>query len=171
MSEALLRSARQQDALELRFHQEGDRQAHSLFWIRDGEAVPILRSLEGDDQSVWPPSPPLQQLSIEHRASGDVALLVGMAGKSHWSLSVESLSAGRLRFEAACRLSPADAHQPAHTRWLGSTYVMDAESPLTNSVPESSIVIVETDQWTFRPAAETLDKRGLAVWSYTLGLA
>ncbi len=66
----------------------------------------MLASEEGSDQDEWPPSPPLQQLHVEDRAGGGrVALLVGMAGQSHWSLSVEALPALRqLVFDAACRL-------------------------------------------------------------------
>lgn len=193
-SDQMLRSARGQESLELRFRQHGDRQGHSLAWVREGQSTTMLESLEGDDQSAWPPSPPLQQLSIEQRETGDVALLVGMAGKSHWSLSVEALPDGALRFEAACRLSPAEAQLPAHARWLGSTYRIAgiepvdlcdsaagddedggaprarADLPLQCTVPDHSQAIEEHDQWTLRPATMTVNDRGLAVWGYTLRL-
>jgi anti-sigma factor RsiW len=63
-----------------------------------------------------PASPPLQSLSIEPGAAGPVALLVGMAGDAHWSLSVATeAGAAALVFDAACRAkSPPD--------YLGSRY-------------------------------------------------
>ncbi len=66
---------------------------------------PLAESVEGTDEEVWPASPALQQLSIEHRERVDVALLVGMSGRSHWSLSIEAeQGTGTLRFDAACRV-------------------------------------------------------------------
>lgn len=75
----------------------------------------LLESVEGGGDDPWPPSPPLQELHIERQAVGrEVALLVGRAGRSHWSLSVEAFE-NRLVLDAACRLS-TDAE------WLGSSY-------------------------------------------------
>ncbi|MFM7073965.1 MAG: hypothetical protein ACKO38_19435 [Planctomycetota bacterium] len=77
----------------------------------------LLESCEGQSGDIWPASPPLQQLLVESRAeAGQVALLVGMAGRSHWSLSVEPL-ADRIgfRFDAACRLS-------GPPEWLGHVW-------------------------------------------------
>lgn len=62
----------------------------------------------------------MQDLSVERRRSGDVALLVGMSGKSHFSLSVEVIENG-LEFDVACRVSGAAA-------MLGSSY--HSELPL-----------------------------------------
>ncbi len=82
-----------------------------------------LTSEEGDDRDQWPLSPPLQQSSMETAAHGrNIALLVGMAGKSHWSVSVECDPAtSSLVFDVACRVG----RQP---RWLGTTY--RANSPI-----------------------------------------
>jgi len=41
--------------------------------------------------------------------------MVGMAGHSHWSLSLEAKDDGRLVFDVACRVGKAVA-------WLGSQY-------------------------------------------------
>jgi hypothetical protein len=110
--------------LVARFSRCGDRYAHHvLLWHGDGESL-LLRSDEGDARADWPPSPPLQQVTLEDRRAdgrvlllvGMVLLLVGMAGQSHWSLSVEAdASATSLIFDVACRAKSAPGS-------LGSRY-------------------------------------------------
>lgn len=123
--------------LGLRFVRRGDRLHQSIEWLAAADsqstvsagqsagvdrsttrfAPCLLESLEGQSGDIWPASPPMQQLLIESRAeAGHVALLVGMAGRSHWSLSVEPL-ADRVgfRFDAACRLS-------GPPEWLGHAW-------------------------------------------------
>jgi len=102
--------------LRLEFAWRRDRFQHKLAALIDGRAVLLLESVEGSDEA-WPPSPPLQQLSIEEtRLGARVALLVGMAGRSHWSLSVEPGDEPKsLIFDAAC-LVRGDVGQ------LGSAY-------------------------------------------------
>ncbi len=65
----------------------------------------------------WPPSPPLTEVSLVEVGSRGALLGVGLAGRSHFSLSVVacSLRGDTLLFEVACRI-----HEPAG--WLGSTY-------------------------------------------------
>ncbi len=65
----------------------------------------LLESLESDSTADWPVSPPLQFVSIENRPKKlPVALLMGMAGGSHWSASIEQYPAERtIRFDIACR--------------------------------------------------------------------
>ena len=67
----------------------------------------VLQSVEGDAQEPWPASPPLQSVSLEKLADGrQAALLVGMAGRSHWSASVETMpQQAALVFDVACRLT------------------------------------------------------------------
>ena len=56
--------------------------------IIDGEReISLLRSIEGDGQLAWPPSPPLQDVSEHELPAGDAILGVGMAGSNHWSAS------------------------------------------------------------------------------------
>ncbi len=118
------RAAADGGRLRLRFVRRDDRVHQTVEWFDAvaGEFVPLLESREGESSDVWPASPPLQQFLIESRgAAGQVALLVGMAGRSHWSLSVEPL-ADRVgfRFDAACRLGgPPD--------WLGNTWRLAPE--------------------------------------------
>jgi hypothetical protein len=83
----------------------GDRFGHQVKWIDDGRVVGLLTSAESSPATHPPFSPPLQQLHVEHRA-GDlqVALLVGMSGHDHWSMSVEVPRQGKcLTFDVACR--------------------------------------------------------------------
>lgn len=101
--------------LSIEFRRTTDRYAHQIFIVRGGQRRLLLESVEGGGDDPWPPSPPLQELHIERQADGrQVALLVGRAGRSHWSLSVEPFE-NRLVFDAACRLSTEAA-------WLGSSY-------------------------------------------------
>jgi len=106
------------------FTRVGDRFAHRIEWVSraTGETVACLESLEGTPEDSWPPSPPLKELHYEERAAQTVALAVGMAGRSHWSLAVEADSddlvpddGGRFVFDVACRITG----EPA---WLGSRY-------------------------------------------------
>ena len=105
--------------LRLSFYWHGDRYAHRVSLVDGGaEATSLLASVEdvGDDPA-WPCSPPLQQLHIEDRAGGAAAMLVGMAGRSHWSMSVESRPAAReLHFDLACRLQQRP-EMPLSTRY------------------------------------------------------
>jgi hypothetical protein len=92
--------------LQVQFARRGDRYAHEICLRRGGAWVAVLSSVEGTPDDAWPHSPPLQSLHVERRADGrQVALLVGMAGKGHWSASVELDAAGeQARFEVACRV-------------------------------------------------------------------
>lgn len=104
--------------LRLVFDWQGDRYGHVLEWFQGATTIPLLESVEGDASRHWPPSPPLQQGSIQPlTAAKSVAFLLGMAGKSHWSLAVEQgpSDGASLVFDLACRLSRSPD-------WLGSSY-------------------------------------------------
>jgi hypothetical protein len=92
--------------LRVTFLWHRDRFAHTIAACDGDRLVPLLASTEGAEQDDWPPSPALQQLSIEDRGGGNcVALLVGMAGTSHWSVSAETQpDARRIEFDVACRI-------------------------------------------------------------------
>ncbi len=104
--------------LSVGFEQAGDRHAH---WIEVGDDAAggqrWLESIEGTASESWPASPALQSLHVEERGRDiRVALLVGMAGGSHWSMSVEAdASRGQLTFDVACRTRDVPA-------FLGSSY-------------------------------------------------
>lgn len=116
--------------LRVVFWRQADRFAHRVELVADDHqpgAAPLLVSVEGAPTDQWPPSPPLQQLQVQPQPDGSTAaLLVGMAGRSHWSLSVAAdLPAGGLVFDVACRL------QSAPSGFLGSTYCPAPIAPPT----------------------------------------
>jgi hypothetical protein len=102
--------------LVVEFFKARDRFAHRVLCVNGESSLALFESVEGGDED-WPPSPPLQQLDQSQSENGRLALLlVGMAGRSHWSLSVEADPSSRsLIFDVACRASVAP-------RWLGSSY-------------------------------------------------
>lgn len=87
------------------FWREADRFRHQVTLDASAGQRLWLASVEGAADDIWPPSPPLQELHLEQRPGGiQVALLVGRAGRAHWSLSVEADgSRGTLLFDVACR--------------------------------------------------------------------
>ncbi len=104
--------------LEVRFVRHADRVGHEIWLRANTDWQPVLISSEGTPQEDWPASPPLQSAAVEQREPGaPLALLVGMAGKSHWSASVvPDAASDRLQFELATRVR---VNQIA---FLGSTY-------------------------------------------------
>lgn len=154
--------------LRVEFFWQTDRYAHRLV-ASDGAT--LLTSIEGTDEDIWPPSPPLQQLSVEELRPGtEVMLLVGMAGKSHWSVSIEPQadSAGFI-FDVACRL-----REPA--RWVGSSYrIANSAQPslrLTslpiNDTPVSCHIAERRDEAIVTPAAGVPEGSGTVRWKYLL---
>jgi hypothetical protein len=109
--------------LELRFERCGDRFRHQVGLAGGLGSDVVLRSIEGQPDDEWPPSPPLQSMHLATDPNGRRRLmLVGMAGSSHWSMTVEAeVAHDRFHFDVACRVR----EQP---HYLGSRY--DA---LTNS--------------------------------------
>jgi hypothetical protein len=100
------------------FAWQGDRFAHQVQGLLGGQWVHLLQSLEDSAAGDWPPAPPLQSGQLEARAGpSPVALLVGMAGKSHWSLAVQVVESGALLFDVACRVREPPG-------FLGSIYTL-----------------------------------------------
>jgi hypothetical protein len=117
--------------LGVRFVFREDRYAHEV-WFDDGSAwACILQSVEGSPSEAWPASPPWQSLHLESRSDGrQLALLVGMAGKNHWSASIELDPAkAQVHFDIACRVRGAE-RGPLASRYraLGSVGWLDAKS-------------------------------------------
>jgi len=90
--------------LEVRFVWRQDRFQHDVVLVTETGETRLLQSCEGDDQQEFPPSPPLQDMSVEVRPGAQVALAVGMAGSALWSVSVQATQgAGRIEFDWACQ--------------------------------------------------------------------
>jgi hypothetical protein len=117
--------------LRVRFFQTGDRYSHAIDLIDGDETRTLLESVEGADTDIWPPSPPMQHLNVSWIASDSeqrhVAMLVGGAGSSHWSMCAavsdwesrpredDGMPKTQLLFEVACRTQKPPV-------WLGNTY-------------------------------------------------
>jgi len=107
----------ERSSVRLTLFWSGDRYAHRLEWLDNGRRVVCLESLEGADHQCWPSSPALQQLNMQSKVLGEpCALLLGMAGRSHWSASIE-VSGTALIFDVACRVQ----NMPER---LGSIYLI-----------------------------------------------
>jgi hypothetical protein len=123
VSEATVEAIIDGGGLRVVFSRVGDRIAHAIDWLDTTEFSPLLESIEGAPDEEWPASPPLQSLHLEERPDGrTLALLVGMAGRSHWSVSLDvNRAAAEVICDVACR-----AH--AEPVRLGSSYrTIDAD--------------------------------------------
>jgi hypothetical protein len=114
------------------FHRRGDRYAWCLTAESPGGAR-LLESREGSSDEAWPPSPPLQQMSRELIAGQPVILLVGAAGRSHWSCSWTFDESGAQAWaEFACRLTERpkflgitlDVRAAGLIEWLSPTQLL-----------------------------------------------
>jgi hypothetical protein len=136
--------------LRVDFHWRNDRYGHVVSLVgTTGEVEPLLASIEGLAEENWPPSPPLQSLSVETLPNGrPVALLVGMAGGTHWSASIEPLSGtAELLFDIACR------HSSAPQR-LGSQYRrLPTGAKSVKISGEAAQIAEKADQITIEPAS------------------
>ena len=156
--------------LTLTFEWQGDRFGHRITLQPQAPSsagpTPLLASLEGTPDDLWPASPPLQECHVESRPDGrQVALLVGRAGRSHWSLSVLcDPAAGSFFFEAACRLSGDPA-------WLGSRYqsfpAASAALEVTRSSADEQGEQVGSDLMIAAPVSTATNTRTVQ-WSYLM---
>jgi hypothetical protein len=131
------------ESLRVEFVRSGDRYGHRLVAVdADGRELLVLDSVEGNAAEAWPASPPLQSLSVESLPDGRrVALLVGMAGRGHWSASIEALpGAAAFVCDIACRTTGGE---PA----LASSYRLAAPSTAKLFIaPDESWIEVQCKQ-------------------------
>ena len=150
--------------LAVEFRRVEDRFWHEIVAIGSGRRV-IASSIEGDPSETWPPSPALQQLSIQPLPDGNqVALLVGMAGKSHFSLSVTADQENRrLVFEAACRYQQVPL-------FVGSKYQLAAPGQIHFALNDSlpTVATPHDDGMIVHPARADWPPPALARWWYAV---
>ena len=93
------------DHWQIRFVRHGDRWAHTVGVVLGDRLLPLLASIESSQDELWPPSPPLKDLHLHDANGTTTAMLVGMAGNSHWSVTVQ-LAQGdpAVNFDIACRI-------------------------------------------------------------------
>jgi hypothetical protein len=157
--------------LRVVFQWRGDRYGHAIEQRIAEHWKLVLESVEGSPDEEWPRSPVLQSLHVEHRPDGPVSLLVGKAGTSHWSASIESLHAGAgFHFDIACRVQ----HPP---RRLGNAYryadsltaptvhiSASVEEPRCRVVPDPDRGICQIE-----PIVVLSDYPVTIRWRYTIG--
>ena len=90
-----------------------DRFVTTLSLLADGDATPVLRSVEGDADERWPVSPVLQELLRHDLADESFLAGIGMAGASHWSLAVTVVEQA-IEWDWACRLKDRPARLGGH---------------------------------------------------------
>src|SRR5262245_39124630 len=152
--------------LRIQFIRLADRYRHTISLVeRDGQVCPLLESIEGTASDDWPPSPPLQNLSIAELAPGrKAALLVGMAGRGHWSASIEPVSGeAALDFDIACR--PAGKPEP-----LGSLYTRLAPSAAELKITAVESMITLGCLYIFVPTDSTASSARTVRWKYRIAL-
>ena len=157
--------------LRVEFVWQGDRFGHRVSTVNtDGEITPLLESIEGAAADDWPPSPPLQSLHIESLPDGrKAALLVGMAGRSHWSASIETAKeSAEIFFDLACRHS-------ASPKQLSSRYrALPNATGQFEILPEASRLIRDAktagDEIILEPAA-LKDSAATTRWKYRVRLS
>lgn len=124
----------QSSSLRLDFSKPKDRFESAVSLAELGT---VLKSQEGSPEDEFPASPPFQECSIESRSANEqVALLVGMAGKNHWSAAISTDSRpNRLVFDVACRVT--EGVSETSRQQLGSQYIL-LESPKQKAGTELS---------------------------------
>ncbi len=130
---------------QVAFVQWADRFTHRLVWLPDptqhGQApqdrvsTPLVSAWEGTSDEDWPASPVLQQVHACPLPQGRQGILgVGMAGRSHWSIAVETLpDRPGVSMDVACRVQ-------AQPQSLGSTYRLPPGTLATEMQPDKWVI-------------------------------
>lgn len=138
------------------FHALGDRVGHRIVAIDPaGRSIDLVESIEVDAISDdWPPSPPLQDLSVEEIEGEPTALAVGRAGRSHWSSSIQTVSDGEaaLVFDIACRCEANPQRLGSAYRCLGGALFVDR------------LLVLEGAQVAFQPSSARTQVEAHGAW-------
>ncbi|MDB5388960.1 MAG: hypothetical protein JWM11_4606 [Planctomycetaceae bacterium] len=128
------------DNWRLEFDWRDDRWAHSLWQDLQGIRLPIIRSVEGTTEQIWPGSPAFQDLHLEriNPDCGEIQLL-GQAGKNHYSGAIRCDGARNvIDFDLAVRIqSPAAAPLTVSTYLHSNANTKERSAqPTWNVIPE-----------------------------------
>jgi hypothetical protein len=166
--------------LRARFQRRGDRYAHRVVLCDRDNEICLLDSVEGDHHERWPPSPPLQQISGEQLPDGrKVVLLVGMAGRSHWSLSATTTPDRKaLVFEVACRAVESPERLCSQYQTPGNPYdirgeqlsLADATLSIDTSSAGTADLAVDQQRISVRRQLDSLPLPATFCWTYRMGL-
>lgn len=159
----------------------GDRYQHT--WRYEGtdkSSTTLIASIESDGTSLWPVSPPLQQIHQQAFDDGrEVIFGVGMSGRGHWSASFTLVPELRSWIvELACR-------SPLMPESLTSLYQLTGQwkaSPngtwersidqrlvrLEPIAPSTIGVIVDADQLRISPARPPAPPPSTTQWAFRL---
>jgi len=162
----------------LAWHQHGDRYFYSVAWgLGDVRVDPVLRTVE-DSQAFGDEigslvGPPLQQV---HRSSDRVWLAVGMAGKNHWSLSIE-VSVDTVIFDVACRLrEPTPLGSLFETDWPNLAWKPDGPNAsarygdrLFRLQPDSAVCRIDKQHLVLAVSEPVSVLPTTVRWKYSLG--
>lgn len=115
----------------LAFEWAEDRYLHRWRFAEAGNELTIT-SHESNSSTLWPASPPLQQIHLQNFGDGrQVIFGVGMAGRGHWSASFTLVPAlASWIVELACR-SPLAPGPLLSTYCLDGDWQWEAEQPST----------------------------------------
>lgn len=160
----------------LSFQWSGDRYAHQWHFPEQVAGVSLM-SVESDSDTIWPVSPPLQQIHRQSFGDGrEVVFGVGMAGRGHWSASFTLVPDLRCWIvELACRAT-AEPEDLLSTYRLGGVWAAAEEGtfrcdrgpqPLTiEAIQPSSVGELEGDILRIRPS-RTLEST-TTQWAFRL---
>ncbi len=148
------------NGLRVVFYLNNDRWAHTVKIISGSQEFQAIESIEGSDADEWPPSPPLQEWNQHAGEVGAALLLLGMAGRCHWSLSVEAdPHDGALIFDAACRTTGVPVFLGSSYRCAGrclsvGPQVMDVDSEQENDIAQGNDIAPRKLHLAMQPIGE-----------------
>ena len=154
--------------LRCRFSQHSGVIAHTIEHVAHESTTPSLISME-QSPGDWPASPPWQELHAEQLSDGTHAMmLVGRAGKSHWSMSVTlDNEQEALLFDVACRFRE-------RPEFLGTTYQRtECRSVQIITVDldgEAAPKVIETDNRVVIDATREVKPPATLRWAYRITL-
>ncbi|QDV21760.1 hypothetical protein [Aureliella helgolandensis] len=121
------------------FEWANDRYHH--FWsFSDAPTTPILASVESNSSSVWPTSPPLQQIHQQNFVDGrQIVFGVGMSGRGHWSASFTLIPDLKCWIvELACR-SPIQPERLLSTYQVAEGWNQSASGAISGAIGNHAI--------------------------------